>query len=92
MDTLGARVPVGALSDVEKFLNAAAHLKGLLISRQERRARRSNIDQAIGRLIESHTAVCADLAKNDSRIAELWKLTQTELRELSAQDMSNGGL
>ncbi len=91
MDTLGSRVPIGALSDVQTFLSSAQYIKGLLIFRNERQRRRSNIDSAIGRLIESHTAVCADLAKKSPRIADLWKMTQAELGELT-QNMSNGGL
>lgn len=91
MDTLGSRVPIGALSDVEKFLNSAAHLKGLLISRQERQQRRSGVDAAIARLIESHTAVCDELAKKSPRVAQMWKETQSELRALSPPDMSNQG-
>ena len=82
MDTLGARMPITALADVETFLNSAGHLKGLLHFRAERLQHKSNIERALGRMIRQHAQVCADLAKGNRRIAELWKLTQAELPEL----------
>jgi hypothetical protein len=96
-NTLGSRVPIGALSDVETFLNSAGYIKGLMIFRNERRARKSRLDHAIERLIDSHTQVCVELAGKSKRVADLWKLTQQELHELDAAapaaepNMSNGG-
>lgn len=96
-NSLGSRVPIGALSDVETFLSSAGYIKGLMIYRNERAARKNQLDNAIKRLIDSHTRVCADLAKKSPRVADMWKLTQQELRELDAAtpaaepNMSNGG-
>ncbi len=77
--TQRARISVTALDDVEQFIESAQRLKALFVQRQELLHRDSRRLAALGRLIETFTQQCAELAKQHPRLRDLWKLTQMEL-------------
>ncbi len=77
--TQRSRVTVTALDDVERFIESAQRLKALTLQRAELLQRDSRRLAALGRLIETFTQECAELASQHPRLADLWKLTQVEL-------------
>jgi hypothetical protein len=81
--TQRARVSVTALDDVERFIGSAQQLKALTVQRYELLHRDSRRLAALGRLIKTFTQQCAELAREHPRLAELWKLTQTELNAIA---------
>lgn len=81
--TQRARINVTALADVEHFIESAQKLKALTVQRYELLHRDSRRLAALGRLIKTFTAECAEIAKQHPRLAELWKLTQMELKAVN---------
>ncbi len=80
--TLAGRLSVTALGDVERFVEAAQHLKALATQRHELRCRDSRRLAALSQQIDTFTLHCGALAQGNARLGELWKLTQEELRPL----------
>lgn len=81
--TQRSRVNVTALDDVERFIESAQRLKALTVQQYELLHRDSRRLAALARLIRTFTQQCADLARQHPRLAELWKLTQIELKAVA---------
>lgn len=83
MDTLAGRVPVAALGDYQRFLEAAQHLKALALQLHQLRCRDSRRQASLAQQIDTVTKHCGGLAEKNPRLAELWKQTQDELQPLT---------
>ncbi len=81
--TQRARLNVTALADVERFIESAQQLKAVAQQRYDLLHRDSRRLAALGRLIKTYTQQCAELAAAHPRLADLWKLTQMELKALN---------
>lgn len=88
--TLVSRVGLQSLSDVENFLSALQHIKGLTIQLNHVRARRSRRELSLANQIAALREVCGDKARESTRLGDLWKIAQDELRELQEPEPAPG--
>lgn len=79
-----SRVNVQALDDVERFVDAAQHLKAVSQQRHDLMLRDSRRLAALERLITTYTEQCGALVKSHPRLAEMWRATQAEVHALMA--------
>ncbi len=88
---LRARVSVAALTDIEKFIHLAQHLKALTVQLQQRRARESRLQASLAQQITTDTAHARELVRGNPRLLELWAATQAELALLMPEEPCPGG-
>jgi hypothetical protein len=79
---LAARAPIGALKDVETFIQVAGRCKALVIELAERRARESRYQRTLAQQIQLFKNQCEQLAHDNARIREMWRQTLAELEPL----------
>lgn len=80
---LSGRVPIRALSDIERFLESAQHLKALAVQLHTLQCRDSRRQAALAQQINTFTQHCGALAQAHPRLVELWTQTQDELHAVT---------
>lgn len=79
---IASRAPIGALEDIETFLQVAGHVKALVCELAERRTRESRYQASLASQIKLFMGQCDDMARDNVRLREMWRQTKAELEPL----------